>query len=84
MARDDCSARAVSSPLPGWRWHLGGGHQVAGRFAGPEPSAPLWILLRSDYLKAARIGQAVVASQFKQIRRTTPRVSPSRAGPCRR
>src|SRR5229473_3625410 len=20
-----CSARAVSSPLPGWRWHLGGG-----------------------------------------------------------
>src|SRR5574338_52845 len=32
-------------------------HQVAGRFAGPEPSAPLWILLRIDCMKAARIGQ---------------------------
>src|SRR5581483_9004676 len=37
--------RAISSPSPGWRWHLGGIHQVAGRFIGPEPSAPLSILL---------------------------------------
>src|SRR5207249_3517180 len=40
-----CSVRAVSSPSPGWRWHLGGVHQVAGRFVGPEPSAPLSISL---------------------------------------
>src|SRR3972149_5326789 len=38
-----CWGRAVSSPLPGWHWHLGGVHQVAGRVVGPEPSAPLWI-----------------------------------------
>jgi hypothetical protein len=69
---------------PGWHWHLGDRRLVAERFTGPEPSAPLWILLRGDYMKAARIGQAVVASQFKQIRRTTPRVSTSRAGPRRR
>ncbi len=59
-------------------------HQVAGRFTGPEPSAPLWILLPARYMKGARIGQAVASRQFKQIRRTTPRVSTSRAGPCRR
>ena len=29
--------------LQGWRWHLSGVHQVAGRVIGPEPSAPLLI-----------------------------------------
>jgi hypothetical protein len=36
-------------------------HQVAGRFTGPEPSAPLWILLPAHYMKGARIGQAVAS-----------------------
>src|SRR5712664_769279 len=63
---------------------LAAGHQVAGRFAGPEPSAPLWILLPAHNTKRARLGQAGASGQFKQIRRTTPRVSTSRAAPCRR
>ena len=33
--------------------------QVAGRFAGPEPSAPLWILLFAQCMGGVRIGQAV-------------------------
>jgi hypothetical protein len=40
-----CSVRAVSSPSSGWRWHLAGVQQVAGRVIGPEPSAPLLIAM---------------------------------------
>src|SRR5712664_4448137 len=63
---------------------LAASHQVAGRFAGPEPSAPLWILLPAHYMNGVRLGQAVASRQFKQILRTTPRVSTSRADPSRR
>lgn len=31
-------------------------HQVAGRFAGPEPSAPLWILLLTHYRRKVTCG----------------------------
>jgi hypothetical protein len=59
--------------------------QVAGRFTGPEPSAPLWILLSAHYINWARFGQAPSRPvSSKQIRRTTPRAGTSRAGPCRR
>ena len=31
--------------------------QVAGRFTGPEPSAPLWILLLAYYMNGVHFGQ---------------------------
>ena len=33
------------SPSSGWRWHLAGVQQVAERFIGPVPSAPLVIAM---------------------------------------
>jgi hypothetical protein len=32
-------------PCSGWRWHLTGVQQVAGRVIGPVPSAPLLIAI---------------------------------------
>jgi len=61
---------------------LAASHQVAGRFAGPEPSAPLWILLPAHYMNGRRLGQAVASDQFKQIHRATCRPSAATCRPC--
>src|SRR5712664_2407365 len=38
---------------------LAASHQVAGRFAGPEPSAPLWILLLTHNKERCYLGQSL-------------------------
>ena len=51
-------------------------HQVAGRFTGPEPSAPLWILLSADYMKRPRYCQ----SRADGMRVSSSRSAGSRPG----